>query len=108
MLEKDAPALNCVEAILRKRECASPRRGPGIDHAHLDQVKMLIRTREPTASLVHVKPHTTQACKTIVVAQALGQELDEYWIELNSGDITETEICRRKQVSAAADTNHCC
>ena len=67
---------------------------------------MLVRTLEPAPSLIDVKSYAREVCNAIVVAQAIGQQVDKYRIELNPGDVAEAEILRRKQISAAADTNH--
>src|SRR5262249_44036793 len=108
MFEKDAPCLDRKNTIFRERERASPRRRPGSDQAHLDQVKMLVRTLEPASSLIDVKLHARKTRNTIEVAKAAGEQVNKYWIELNSRYIAESEIRGGKQVPAAADTNYCC
>src|SRR5215469_7057239 len=56
--EKMVPTLGGVETVFRQRKGSRSGSSPGVDQAHLDQVKPLGRPCEPTTSLSHKKSHT--------------------------------------------------
>src|SRR5260370_937481 len=67
---------------------------------------MLVRSCEPTPPLISNEAHPGKVDEPVVVAKAAGQQIYEYWIELDPGDIAEPEQFGRQQITAAAHPNH--
>ncbi len=103
--EKCLPALNGVEPVLRERECAGTGGGPGIDHAHFDQVEFLLGPCEPAPAVVDHEARSRQVGDAGVGAQLgrIREEVDEDGIELDAGNVAEPEQMGRQHIAPAAD-----
>ena len=56
-VQKVLPALYRVEPVFGERVRACAGGGPGVDQAHLDEIELVARAREPASPLIHVKAH---------------------------------------------------
>src|SRR5215470_447035 len=54
-LEEGAPSLERVEAVLAQTERTRASCRPRVNHAHLHEIKLLRRAREPAAGVVHMQ-----------------------------------------------------
>ena len=103
--EKCLPALDGIEPVLRERKCAGAGGGPGIDHAHFDQVELLLGPREPAPAVVDHEAHSREVGDASVGAQLgrIREEVDEDRIELDAGNVAEPEQIGRQHIAPAAD-----
>src|SRR5579871_1291881 len=69
MAEENAPTLNCIEAILGEGKSPCSGRRPSVDHAHLNEIEVLLTTREPASTVVNEKPHPSKVRKMVVFAK---------------------------------------
>ena len=103
-----APALERIQAVLGKRERPGAGGGPGVDHAHLDQIERSIRRRKPRPRIVDVQRqarHRAQVRERRVkrIAQV---QVDEDAIQFDAGDRLDAEQMRRQHIATAADADH--
>ena len=64
-LQEDLPGLDRVEAVLRQREGAGARGGPGVDQAHLDDVEGALGTGKPASRLVDLEGDARQPAMAV-------------------------------------------
>ena len=103
--EKGLPALDGIEPVLREREGAGAGGRPGVDHAHLDQVEFLLGPREPAPAVVDHEAHARKVGDAGISPQLgrVREEVDEDRIELDAGDVAESEQMGRQHIASAAD-----
>ena len=106
-MEEGAPSFKGVEAVFAEAEGSRSGGGPGIDHAHLDEVKFFVGAGEPTAGVVDVELEVGDGAEVAEAAEdgVPGVEVDEDGVELDTGDVGDAEVVCGHDVSSATDAD---
>ena len=106
-MEECSPAFEGVEAVFAEAEGSCSGGGPGVDHAHLDEVEFFVGAGEPTAGVVDVELEVGDGAEVAEVAEdgVAGVEVDEDGIEFDAGDVGDAEVMGGHDVASAADSD---
>ena len=103
--EEGLPALDGVEPVLRQGERPGAGGCPGVDHAHFDQIELLLRPREPAAAVVDHEAHPGKIGDSGIGPQLgrIRQQVDDHRVQVHAGHVAESEQVGRQHVAPAAD-----